>query len=562
MPLEQMSISLEGIGHLLADKLIAIPMYQRSYAWETRHVTDLLHDISDALTNKESEYFLGSIVITSQTSNRPEVVDGQQRLATISILIAAIRDWLVSQGEPNQPQDIETRYLATRDFRTQELDARLRLNELDHDYFKKTILSRPDSPDRQILPSRESHRRIKIAAELAKQHIEKIVTLTNRPVDSLADWIEYINSNVKIICVSVPTYANAFTIFETLNDRGLDLAISDLLKNHLFHLSGDRISEAQQRWISMFGALEAVGGENVAVDYIRHYWSSKYGATREKDLYDNIKTKITSKQSAIDFASELSQNARLYAAILNSSHELWKEYGATTKEHMVTINLLRMVQIRPLLLAIISTFTKAEIKKSLPLMISWGVRFLIYGGLGGGVLERQYSEIARKVRDGEIKNARNMLASMKTVVPSDREFQTAFSTARVSTAYLARYYLRALEKQSKGEPNPELVPNPNEEVVNLEHILPDNPSSAWSHIDAETASAYVNRIGNLALLKSINNTLVGNDSFAQKKSSYFKSEYTLTSALALESQWSHVEIENRQKVLSELAVGTWPNKIT
>ena len=98
--LEEMRISLEGIGHTLSDNLLAVPMYQRSYAWEDQHVNDLFQDVGSAVSNSESEYFLGSIVVTRDAGDRPEVVDGQQRLATTTILLAGIRDWFFSQGAP------------------------------------------------------------------------------------------------------------------------------------------------------------------------------------------------------------------------------------------------------------------------------------------------------------------------------------------------------------------------------------------------------------------------------------------------------------------------------
>lgn len=559
--LEQMKIKLEGIGHALSDNLLAVPMYQRSYSWEDRHVYDLFQDVATAISKSENEYFLGSIVITQATADRPEVVDGQQRLATTTILFSAIRDWFYVKGDKDRAQDIEKDYLLKRDFKTQEIDARLRLNQVDQDFFLKKILGRPDNPSRSIQPSKESHRRIEQASNLAKKHVETIVSLTNTPVELLAEWIEYLGKKVKIIWVTVPTYANAFTIFETLNDRGLDLAISDLLKNHLFHLAGNRIDEVQQRWMSMFGALEAVGGESIVLDYIRHLWSSKYGATREKLLYDNIKSNITSKQAAIDLTTELADNARLYAAILNSEHELWKKYSTTTHHHMATINLLRMIQIRPLLLALLSKFSNVELQKIFPVMVSWGVRFLVSGGLGGGTLEKHYSDRAKEVRNGELETAVSLVDKMSDVVPSDKKFEDAFSTTRVSKNYLARYYLRALEKQIRGENDPELVPNPNEDEVNLEHILPEHPSTAWSHIEEEVASAFYRRIGNLALMKAKINVEADNDGFSEKISFYASSDFQLTSVLKDRPDWGPEQIEERQRELAKLAVQTWPNTV-
>jgi Protein of unknown function (DUF1524) len=419
-------------------------------------------------------------------------------------------------------------------------------------------LSRPDSESREIDPSKESHYRLLHAYELCVSQIETIAKLDKKPEERLLDWIEFIEVRVKVIWVLVPDYTNAFTIFETLNDRGLDLAISDLLKNYLFGLSANRLSEVQERWISMFSILEAIDSEDIVLNYIRHLWSSKYGLTRERDLYNAIKKKITSKQSAVDFSNELFEGSRIYAAIINTGNELWSHYGSTTQQHMSTLNLLGMVQVRPLLLAVLAEFDKNEVKKCLKLVVSWSVRFLISGGLGGGTLESYYSNAAKNVRAGKIKNTRNLIRIMKSIVPSNKQFEDDFKNARVSKNYLARYYLRVLENELKGKSEPELIPNPNEEIVNLEHILPRNPSTEWPHFEIETVGIYIRRIGNLALLSHKTNEESGNKSFSDKKKIYKKSKFIITSDITKYRTWSEATIERRQAELAKLAVNAWP----
>jgi len=360
--------------------------------------------------------------------------------------------------------------------------------------------------------------------------------------------------------VEVPDDANAFTIFETLNDRGLDLAISDLLKNYLFGLAGNRINEVQSRWISMASTIAAVEREEALVTFIRHLWSSKYGITREKDLYSEIKKKIRNKDQAITFSTELNENSKIYAAILNQDHELWLKYGPTARQHMGTLNLLQMIQIRPLVLAILDRFSVKETQQSLRLMVSWAVRFLISGGLGGGALETNYSNTAKEVREGKIKTAKQLGLSLKDIIPNDAQFKAAFSMATVSKVYLSRYYLRALERQTMGETNPELVIIDNVEVVNLEHVLPQNPSSGWNYISEEDRSLYVRRIGNLALLNARINTEAGNDSFTYKKQFYKRSRIKLTEMLSSYNKWDIDAINDRQLKLAELAIQTWPIK--
>lgn len=109
--------------------------------------------------------------------------------------------------------------------------------------------------------------------------------------------------------------------------------------------------------------------------------------------------------------------------------------------------------------------------------------------------------------------------------------------------------------------DPELVPNPNEEQVNLEHVLPQTPSGAWGHIDEDIARAVYKRIGNLVLLQNRVNVAVGNKGFAAKADVYKKSRYQLTKNLSKSKTWGVKEIEKRQRELATLAVKTWPIKV-
>jgi hypothetical protein len=552
-----MDIGLDAIGHALSDSRLSVPIYQRSYAWEDGHVKNLLQDLASALDDGEAEYFLGSIVATASSGEREEIVDGQQRLATTSVLLAAIRDYFYLKGDKNRASDIDRDYLSVRDIRTQEITPKLKLNDNDHDFYAKRVLSLPDHPDRKVAATKNSHHRIARAAELAAEHVDKLATLGSKPTDRLISLLEFVAHRAKVIWVRVPDHANAFTIFETLNDRGLELAISDLLKNYLFLAADKRLPEVQVQWIGMIATLEAVERETIVVDFIRHLWSSTHGSTREKELYASIKKSVTSAQGAVDLAKQLAAGAKLYAAMLNTDHELWKKYGATARGHMGTINLLQMVQIRPLLLAVLDRFTVAEVRKALKLMVSWGTRFLVTGGHGAGTLERQYSDRAQEVRSGHITTTAALAAAMASVVPTDKVFETSFATVSVPRPAFARYYLTVLERRLGKVKDPELVPNTNQEEVNLEHILPQSPSAGWSHIKDEIAKAFYNRLGNHALMQVSANTVAGNEAFSKKRPIYATSSFRLTSELAATSTWDVPEIEARQLRMAQLAVKAW-----
>ena len=224
---------------------------------------------------------------------------------------------------------------------------------------------------------------------------------------------------------------------------GLDLAKTDLLKNYLFHLSGNRMAEVQQRWMAMLGTLDVVGGEEITVQYIRHFVVCKIRTDKRARPVRSHQTDSHKQTIGNRLLHTTRRNARVYAAISNTDHDLWNKQitdGAIGNiwpapepngPHPDTASSSgHSRQLSP-----------AEVKKSLRLFVSWAVRFLIVGGLGGGTLESHYSQRAKEVTDGTIKNASQLLKAMRHVIPTDERFEAEFATATASKPALARYYL-------------------------------------------------------------------------------------------------------------------------
>jgi len=217
-----------------------------------------------------------------------------------------------------------------------------------------------------------------------------------------------------------------------------------------------------------------------------------------------------------------------------------------------------MKQLRPLLLAGVKKFPEAEISRFLLMLVCWAVRFLITGGAGSGVLEGHYGRNAQQIHAGQIRNIAALSSAMIAIVPPDQAFRSAFSTARVSKAQLARYYLRALQLQADGREEPQYVPNDDASDVNLEHVLPQSPSNEWPGLDEDTLRANSNRIGNLVLLQTGPNRLVANNGYETKKPILQQSGFSLTRNAGSFATWGPNEISQRQATLADLAVLTWP----
>jgi hypothetical protein len=560
------AIAESGIGSVLNRYSLRVPLNQRSYAWEEPHVRTLLQDFANAIGSADNTYFLGTIVLTAGTQGHYEVADGQQRSATTAILIAAIRDHLFTTGGPNEKaaaQKFSQNFLLEFDERSGEHKPKLTLNAEDNDFFVKAALLPVDNPDYgKAKPTTESHERIAAAIAICREQVKKIVAPYGK-VDQakrLYDWIDFLKDSAVIIEIRVPDSFNAYTLFETLNDRGLRASQADILKNYLFGKAQDRLTEVAPKWATMVSVVESVDVDDLLLTYLRHYWISYNGPTVEKELAEKIRLTITGKQQAIDMAHSLAANALDYCALFGPlEYTGWKALDKQTRAYIYVITrILQVVQIRPLLLAIIRQFSPAEAKAAFRLCLSWSVRYLIAGGAGGGVIERYYGLRAQEITKGEVKNAAQLKEKMKDAVRTDAEFVEGFRPHRVSKQNLARYYLRSLELARVGDdPNPELG-GVLEDVTQytLEHVIPLNPSEAWKLPD-DVVRGYSKRLGNMTLLDPATNADLGNKSFSEKVEIFKKSPLLITQEIAKNKVWGPDEIDARQAVMAATALDVW-----
>jgi len=560
-----------GIAKLLRTRALAVPFYQRSYSWRTAteggagdhgseklQVVEYWSDLQASFTNRDS-YFLGTTVLARDgEEGRQLVIDGQQRLATTSLLLGAIRDEFYDRDEKDFGDSTQQDFLGKFDRRARADRPKLILNSDDRDYYERRIVQR----DETMAPTNSSQSLIQEAFSYLRERVRAFAEQAGTGWrDRLNDLIGWLEDDVQVVAIEVASEADAFLIFETLNDRGADLTIADLLKNFLFSQSGPRLDEVRDSWISTLANLniEKVGNQRFT-DFARHLLSSRVGPTRERDVYQRIKSEVGTTADAVSFAQELKDSSRLYYAILSSDSEYWGDYAASVSDAAEVLVELNLEQYRPLMLAVLAKFDKSEIERFVPSLVSWVVRGLAVGSLGAGVAESAFSEAAREIRNGKITQTGGILNTrVGNLVPIDSEFQAAFASWRVMRGSLARYILRALELKERGESEPELVVNDDVDAVNLEHILPKNARlEDWPSFNEDEQRSYVHRIGNMALLRKGPNGRIGNKAWGVKKPVLSSSSLLITSAAGAESDWTMAVINQRQAKLAELAVQTWP----
>lgn len=539
-----------GLGSVLQRYQLSVPTNQREYSWSEREVTTLLQDFSQAIGEDEAGYFLGTVV-TIPLKTSLEVVDGQQRLATTAILLTCIYEYL-KPIEPDLAESIRNDFLVGYDrIRRQHLP-KLTLNLRDNDFFRAQITG-----DTDALPTCASHNRIQDAFNKCKEHIKNVVSTYAEKdhADILNRWVLFIQDKALVVLVRVTDEANAYKMFETLNDRGLKTSQSDLVKNHLFGKAAERIGEVQEKWALLRGTLESMDNEDITIDFLRHALTAYYGFVRENQIYETVQAIAKSPQTTITFASNMENLANIYVAIHNPDHEKWNRYNDSVRRSLEVLNLFNLRPMRPLMLAIAAKFDEKETQEAFKFLIALTVRIFIVGNSRNGVIEQALAATAKEIYLGKVKS--DFKNSLKSVTPSDEQFGFAFENATVSKMQWARYYLRSLEMAAKSESEPWLIPNDDKSVINLEHVLPKKPEGNWPEFTEDEVYLYSNRLGNMALLQASKNSDLKSENFEVKKKIYQLSPYVLTKQIADEDKWDKNSIAERQKVLAKYAIAAW-----
>ena len=351
-------------------------------------------------------------------------------------------------------------------------------------------------------------------------------------------------------------------MFETLNDRGLRTSQADLVKNYLFGRAGpDRINQAAHFWSAMVATLEsATNDPDITIDFIRHYLIVRHGHLREVEEFKTINGQVRSAPAAVEFASSLDALSTVYIATLNANHERWNASGERARKAIQVLRLFNIKPLRPVVLAVANNFPAGELVPALEFLAMLAVRLIVASSTRTSTVEVPLATTAKLVFDRSIDSASKLRESLAQVTPGDAQFHDAFAIMPVSNRRLARYYLRSLQGASDKERNAWWLPQDELDSINIDHVLPQRPEGNWPEFDDETHDAYVNRLGNQALMEATVNADLRSAGFAAKKPAYAKAFYTLTSQIAQADDWTPETIELRQRGLAKLAVDTWPIK--
>lgn len=555
----EMKSELQSAGMILkTDVRYKVPPHQRNFSWTLDEVKQLWDDFLEAIQEDRPEYFLGTIVVQDDPENKSRIIiDGQQRLATLTMLLSGIRT-VYREHADERADEVYTDYLGVRDRRTRVTEPRLALNVINEPVFQSMVIEDPSDPDLSAAVKNKaaapSNQLVCAAMQYLRSAIRGSSSASKKFETFLLELEDFIRDRVVMVLMLVRDEADAYLIFETLNDRGLDLSTSDLLKNYILGKAGNRLDAVRKQWEEMVFLL---GSQN-ETQFLRHYWLSRYGVIRELHLYKEMKLKFSNQSRVLELMEELRDAADKYTAMSNVDHPFWKGYSNAVRRDLESLQLFGLSQFRPLLLAAMDKMTDSHIEKLVRMIVVLSMRFSIIGTLGTGNIEKAYSDAAIGVRSGKNNTPAKIFSNLKSIYPDDTRFEADFIQRAIGKAKLARYILGeiAAEKQESSI----LIVTEDEKKSTLEHIMPKTRSQDWLKAakDEEEYLEYVNRLGNLTLIEREKNRAAANASFPRKKIEAFsKSDLLLTKELCEYSDWTITEIQTRQASLAKSAIKIW-----
>ena len=464
----------QSVGELLRNPyFFTVPDYQRDFAWTTEEIDELWFDITSALSKQTEEYFLGAIVISqSQNPKYRDIVDGQQRMACLSMIFAGIRNaWKDILNAPLQAGQVGSLYLGNIDRASQKVIPKLTLNANNKTTFQNIVLNseKPTKKSKKL----KSDKLLEEAFKRIESHVSKYLEHLDEKSDGLVQLEDYVAEKVQMIIIETLDDSDAFIIFETLNDRGMDLAVADLVKNYIFSNAGQNLKEFKEYWKNI---VSEVGAENIT-SFLRHVWLSEKTIIREKELYKSIRREYSTPLKSASYIKKLLKYSYYFNAIKEESSEYWGDYDTKTKENIRALNRFKLTQFIPMLMAAMDTEDKIFVSAIVEVLTIVSFRYTVISMLGTGNLEKTYNDAALKIQKLGCESLSSVYSLLKKMYVEDEIFKNNFAERDFTKNDIPRYILIAINNSMIEDKT--LSVNEFGDIT-LEHIAPKKANSDWA----------------------------------------------------------------------------------
>lgn len=537
-------------------KTYTVPPYQRDYSWKKDQWEDLWNDIL-AVNETGNVHYMGSIVLQNMGDKKYHVIDGQQRFTTLTIIVLAIinkLNSLIQQGvevENNKERValLSKKYIGDKDPASLTYSSKLQLNKNNNSFFQSNLLvfrlpnnvNTLQDSDKQIWNAYNYFIHNVNALFAKEKEGETITNFLNKEVAERLMFIQII----------VEDELSAYTVFETLNSRGLGLTVTDLLKNYLFSISSKvDLPHIKTKWKKI---VDLIGLDNFPT-FLRHYWISKNKLIRQEYLFRAVKESITDSPAVISLLDSLEDNARLYKALSNYSDSFWTGHREI-KKRIKELTLFKEKQAYPILIAAYNNLNQEDFGKVLKLVSTITFRYTVIAKLHTNLKEDVYNKAAIKISTKESTTIAEIAHLIKILYPSDNDFKNDFASKSISTKRgkkIVRYILFSLENHIS-QADYDYEENPG----TIEHILPENGNDNYlAEFPQAIHESVIYRLGNYSLLEDEKNRDCETLPFSDKKAIFATSQYQLSREIQ-SNTWSPNSIDIRQDRMANYASSIW-----
>ena len=557
------------IASILSQKsAYRVPRFQREYSWTAEEVVELWDDIKSCVEwdDKQKkwinkEYFVGTLVLVdSHSGDYFDIVDGQQRLTTLTIMLSAIAERLKSLNEKNLFYSIYNNYIEGVDDEGEKYFKLQLPDEQNGTFFKKCIQYENKE---KLSPENDAGERLMrayntIFEKTNTELLDAFKCKESEHVNLLKAIRDQLSKYLKVIFIAVKEEDEAYTIFETLNARGLSLGSVDLIKNTIFkdmqrnHPSDD----AKLRWAELRKIIESANSNASFEDFMRHWWISKYSYVSSDNLYKAFKTEWGKKEnSSSDFLEDMKKDIVLYKKIIDPRQDDFKNKDEKIIfRSLSALKIFTVVQPYPFILSVLRSYyydkkiSIKDVKDSLSFLEKFNFKFIAVCKKRSSGIEGSYSSYARKLYNSSKNSARSVLNEFKmqliSKLPTEQEFITAFkglefTNTNAQRKKIIQYVFYTIEYVESGK---ELFP----ENMTLEHILPQSTRSE--------SVIGIGCIGNLIPISSTLNEKAGSKPIEEKIKIYKESSFFITrdfcSTWEGSDCWDIPKIESRAEKLA------------
>jgi len=567
-PQKQTGSGVVGFRALLGGKnRYMLRENQRRYAWKEKQIRQFIEDVISIYNEtggRAEEYFFGPMVFAN-AGKEIAVIDGQQRLATVGVFLGVIRDMLIDKKKSPRSKRIQNSVQGMLQFNVPERIhiSRIILGEANREFFSEYIVNEK-SAEEKVAELNKKYSKTDPNYWLAWAYCEFHTTLKNlvqnETLRSYSRLLSIVLDVFTVVRIMASSLKDGFRIFETLNERGVRLSDSDLLKNYVLgHCDHKEFYRINRIWEGMINELKG----RTPDEYLRYFWIANHEHVTKHDLYTfvtNYLKRGNTKAKIKKYVESLSEQAKIFSALHNPEGSVKKWWGDKELIRDLThLNVLNGQLVKIVLLIARArvgggAMNKKKYKRLVHVLIGYFYRSKVIHNKNATDVERIMASVAKNIQCAKKINMQKIEVVLKNdkTYPSDIEFQNRFVTEKLDQG-IQKYTLLQLEL--KINPGSDVEPL---STITVEHIIPKKLTPYWNRrIKKSDHVRLLDTVGNLTLLKRDKNIKLGNGTWGEKKRVYKTSQIKITKSVAKNKKWRRKEIEKRSECFSKLAKKIW-----